>query len=64
MISPKKIEAKRGIIYDCNKKALAISADVDTITVNPKLITVKVDGNVDEEKTKSLKEKISAVAVD
>jgi len=32
---------------------------VDTITVNPKLITVKVDGNVDEEKTKSLKEKIA-----
>ena len=32
---------------------------MDTITVNPKLITVKVDGNVDEEKTKSLKEKIA-----
>lgn len=58
-IASSTIDAKRGIIYDCNKKALAISADVDTITVNPKLITVKVDGNVDEEKTKSLKEKIA-----
>ena len=35
------------------------SSTMDTITVNPKLITVKVDGNVDEEKTKSLKEKIA-----
>ena len=58
-IASSTIDAKRGIIYDCNKKALAISADVDTITVNTKLITVKVDGNVDEEKTKSLKEKIA-----
>ena len=58
-VASSTIDAKRGIIYDCNKKALAISADVDTITVNPKLIIVKQDENVDQEKTNSLKEKMA-----
>ena len=47
------IYAKRGIIYDCNKKALALSADVDTISVNPDLI------QTDEPEQKDNKEKLA-----
>ena len=54
------ISAKRGAIYDCNKKALAISADVDTITINPEFIKAKKEGGVDqEEANKVLKEKLA-----
>ena len=58
-IGSSTIDAKRGIIYDCNKKALAISADVDTITVNPRLICENQAGEVNQEKTTSLKEKMA-----
>ena len=48
------ISPKRGNIYDSTGKALAISAQVDTITINPQKI--KTD---DEEETKALQEKIA-----
>lgn len=49
------ISPKRGNIYDSTgTKALAISARVDTVTINPTKIS---DSN--EEKTKKLKEKVS-----
>ena len=48
------ISPKRGNIYDSTGKALAISAQVDTITINPKKITDK-----DEGKAKALKEKVA-----
>ena len=48
------ISPKRGNIYDSTGKALAISAQVDTITINP----AKIVGDNDEE-TKELKEKVA-----
>ena len=59
-IASSVISAKRGAIYDCNKKALAISADVDTITVNPGLIKAKSEEGKDpQEQNKLLKEKLA-----
>ena len=48
------ISPKRGNIYDSTGKALAISAQVDTITINPNKIVKKT-----EDDTKALKEKVS-----
>lgn len=50
------ISPKRGNIYDSTGKALAISAQVDTITINP--TKIKSESN-DENKTKELKEKVA-----
>lgn len=56
----KIISPKRGTIYDSTGKALAISAEVDTVTINPGLIKVKnSNADVAAMKTKELKEKIA-----
>ena len=48
------LSPKRGNIYDSTGKALAISAQVDTITINP----AKISGKTDEE-TKAKKELVA-----
>jgi len=54
------ISPKRGTIYDSTGKALAMSAKVDTITINPKEIMVKdEDEEVQELKTKARKELVA-----
>ena len=57
-----EIDAKRGTIFDCNGKALAISADVDTISINPKYIVKKVNGEVNDAQTQTLRESIAKKA--
>lgn len=49
------IDSQRGTIYDSTGKILAKSVDVDTISVNPSLISVKNS----VEKTNALKEKVA-----
>lgn len=48
------LSAKRGTIYDSTGTALAISADVDTVTINPKKFIKSND-----EETKALQEKVA-----
>ncbi len=48
----RQINPKRGTIYDRNGKGLAISASVDTVSVNPKELRDMVDG--DETKLRSI----------
>lgn len=49
------LSPKRGTIYDSTGKTLAVSVQVDTVSVNPELISVKDNSDA----TKSLKEKVA-----
>ena len=56
----KTISPKRGTIYDSTGKALAISAQVDTVSIDPtKIIVEDEEVEIDEAKTKTLKETVA-----
>ena len=56
----KTISPKRGTIYDSTGKALAISAQVDTVSIDPtKIIVENEDEHIAEVMTKELKEKVA-----
>lgn len=59
LITSRIVNPNRGTIYDSSGKALAISAEVDTITINPKSIVSVTNGKTDEAATKALKEKVA-----
>ena len=56
----KTISPKRGTIYDSTGKALAISAQVDTVSIDPtKIVVDNEDDEIAEVMTKQLKEKVA-----
>ena len=56
----KTISPKRGTIYDSTGKALAISAQVDTVSIDPtKIVVEDEDEHTQEVLTKELKEKVA-----
>ena len=60
MTASKTISPKRGTIYDSTGKALAISAQVDTVSIDPtKIVVEDEEGEIDEAKTKTLKETVA-----
>lgn len=59
LITSRLVNPHRGTIYDANGKTLAVSAPVDTITINPNSIVVMKGGKLDEDATKALKEKVA-----
>ena len=60
LVTSEILTPKRGSIYDSTGKTLAISAQVDTVSVDPrKFIQTDEDGDVDEFKTKAYREKIA-----
>ena len=59
LITSRLVNPDRGTIYDSTGKALATSAPVDTVTINPNNIVANVNGKLDEGATKALKEKVA-----
>lgn len=59
LITSRTISPKRGTIYDSTGKTLAVSAQVDTVSITPTSIVVKEYGDIDYNKTKDLKEKVA-----
>ena len=58
----KTISPKRGTIYDSTGKALAISAQVDTVSIDPtKIVVDNEDDEIAEVMTKQLKEKLASL---
>ena len=50
LIKSDSISPKRGTIYDATGKALAISAQVDTVSIHPSYIVIKNGNKIDEDK--------------
>lgn len=60
LVTSRVISPKRGTIYDSTGKVLAISAQVDTVSINPQSFIQKDEnGDVDEYKTKAYQENIA-----
>ncbi len=60
LTTSKTISPKRGTIYDSTGKALAISAQVDTVSIDPtKIVAYDEDEQKAEALTKALKEKVA-----